>query len=211
MKKIIALLLVAVMCFSLTACGGDKETSNNREPQTNSSETQQETDKVEENNEATINIAGTWVSNAGTLTINEDGTGKLDTFFEDDFTWEVKDNALITMGEDGGFTYEVIVENETISILEPLNGWKFVSEETYKNEIAFLVGTWKDDETTLTISDDGTGHYVGKEGDFDITWKLDESILRVYFEEDTFWELDVIKDTEVVELKWSTGRSMVLE
>ncbi len=42
MKKIIALLLVAVMCFSLAACGGDNETSNNNEPQTNNSETQQE-------------------------------------------------------------------------------------------------------------------------------------------------------------------------
>lgn len=33
MKKIIALLLAVVMCFSLVACGGDKETSNNNEPQ----------------------------------------------------------------------------------------------------------------------------------------------------------------------------------
>lgn len=37
MKKIIALLLVAVMCFSLAACGGDNEASNNNEPQTNES------------------------------------------------------------------------------------------------------------------------------------------------------------------------------
>ncbi len=42
MKKSIALLLVAVMCFSLAACGGDKETSNNNEPQTNNSGSQQE-------------------------------------------------------------------------------------------------------------------------------------------------------------------------
>ena len=48
MKKIIALLLVAVMCFSLTACGGDKETSKN-------SEIQQETEVVD-----ISKLEGTW-------------------------------------------------------------------------------------------------------------------------------------------------------
>lgn len=52
MKKIIALLLVAVMCFSLAACGGDKETNNNSEPQTNNSGSQQE----ENNNSETATL-----------------------------------------------------------------------------------------------------------------------------------------------------------
>ena len=49
MKKLLALLLAAVMCFSLAACGG-KDTSSDNEPQTNQS-MQQET----ENNEAAEN------------------------------------------------------------------------------------------------------------------------------------------------------------
>ncbi len=41
MKKIFALLLAAVMCFSLAACGENKEASNDNEPQTNENGSQQ--------------------------------------------------------------------------------------------------------------------------------------------------------------------------
>lgn len=51
MKKILALLLAAVMCFSLVACGGT-DTGSNNEPQTTESGTQQENeDNAAENNE----------------------------------------------------------------------------------------------------------------------------------------------------------------
>ncbi len=49
MKKWIALLLVAIMCFSLAACGENKETSNNNEPQeetSNNNEPQEETIEI---------------------------------------------------------------------------------------------------------------------------------------------------------------------
>ena len=52
MKKILALLLAAVMCFSLVACGGT-DTGSNNELQTTESGTQQENeDNAAENNEA---------------------------------------------------------------------------------------------------------------------------------------------------------------
>ena len=80
MKKIIALLLVAVMCFSLAACGGDNEASNNNEPQTNNSETQQETadNSQEENADSAVNLVGTWeyTEANSVLVLNEDGTGE---------------------------------------------------------------------------------------------------------------------------------------
>ncbi|MCF2651217.1 hypothetical protein [Anaeromassilibacillus senegalensis] len=80
MKRLIALLLVAVMCFSLAACGGDKETSNNNEPQTNNSETQQETadNSQEENADSAVNLVGTWeyTEANSVLVLNEDGTGE---------------------------------------------------------------------------------------------------------------------------------------
>lgn len=56
MKKIIALLLVAVMCFSLAACGGDKEASNNNEPQTNNSGSQQEQSSNAKEKEIVITV-----------------------------------------------------------------------------------------------------------------------------------------------------------
>ena len=55
MKKLFALLLVAVMCFSLVACGGGNDTpttNNNNEQQTNESGSQQETD--------ISTMSGTW-------------------------------------------------------------------------------------------------------------------------------------------------------
>ena len=52
MKKLFALLLVAVMCFSLVACGGGNDTpttDNNNEQQTNESGSQQETENGDSN------------------------------------------------------------------------------------------------------------------------------------------------------------------
>ncbi len=61
MKRIFALLLAAVMCFSLVACDGDEETSSNNEPQTNettNSETEtSESDSQKETIESTDNVS----------------------------------------------------------------------------------------------------------------------------------------------------------
>lgn len=75
MKKIIALLLVAVMCFSLAACGGDKETSNNNEPQTNNSGSQQEEANSDTKTEK-FDLYQEWknVLTGSSLTFDKNGT-----------------------------------------------------------------------------------------------------------------------------------------
>ena len=79
MKKIIALLLVAVMSLSLVACGGGSE-NNNNEPQTNNSSSQQETadNSQEENADSAVNLVGTWeyAEANSVLVLNDDGTGE---------------------------------------------------------------------------------------------------------------------------------------
>ena len=56
MKKLFALFLVAVMCFSLVACGGDEESNNNNLPQTNNSSTQQEQSNNAKEKEVVITV-----------------------------------------------------------------------------------------------------------------------------------------------------------
>ncbi len=125
MKKLFALLLAAVMCFSLVACGGGNDTpnaDNNNEPQTNNSETQQETMQDETTNSeqqtkenATL-FVGVWTNGNTTLTVNEDGScnqftkegyvkGEPQTDISTDFVWEVDDNGnLLTIDEaEGGY------------------------------------------------------------------------------------------------------------
>ena len=77
MKKIIALLLVAIMCFTFVACDNSKENKDTEDI------TRKRTDKTTEA------IIGTWKSTSiYPFTFNEDKTG---TFFtggkEHDFTW----------------------------------------------------------------------------------------------------------------------------
>jgi len=58
MKKILSLLLLMAMCFSLVACGSGNETSSNNEPQADASVSQQEVaqpDAPAENNEPQTN------------------------------------------------------------------------------------------------------------------------------------------------------------
>lgn len=104
MKKILALLLVAAMCFSLGACGGDKETRNNNEPQTNDSETQQKEEnsntKTEQfNNEPQTNNSGSQHEEAN----SDDKTEKFNLYQE----WKnVLSGHSITFDKNGTVTTE---------------------------------------------------------------------------------------------------------
>lgn len=107
MKKLFALLQVAVMCFSLVACGGD----NTEETGDINNQTTNETTNNEEEN---VNFVGTWKGSCNsmedhvTMVINEDGTGTMTEGKEEsqhsrEFNWEVKDGMFITNFLEGGF------------------------------------------------------------------------------------------------------------
>ncbi len=88
MKKLLALLLAAVMCLSLAACGGT-DTGSNNEPQTIESDTQQENeDNAAENNEAAApvvqedNEQQTSEDNTPNIVEIELTTENFDTYFE---------------------------------------------------------------------------------------------------------------------------------
>ena len=127
MKKLFAMLLVAVMSFSLIACGGKKETSN-QEQQKSESSLQQTAE--EENNENAILFVGVWTDGNTILIINEDGScnkfikegyvkGEPQTDISRDYVWKVDDSGnLLTIDEvEGGYDVWVRVEeNERITL-----------------------------------------------------------------------------------------------
>ena len=95
MKKIIALLLVAVMCFSLAACGGDNEASNNNEPQTNESGSQVETEN-NDTKEEKFNLYQEWknVLTGSSLTFDKNGTVVTDAGKEYKYEYDKKLNMV---------------------------------------------------------------------------------------------------------------------
>lgn len=91
MKKLIALLLAAVMCFSLAACGGGNETSNNNEPQTNNSGSQQEETNNDTKTEK-FDLYQEWkhVLTGYSLTFDKDGTVILEDGTEYKYEYDKK-------------------------------------------------------------------------------------------------------------------------
>jgi len=106
MKKIIALLLVAVMCFSLTACGGDKEDKNE------------------------ANLVGKWTGTyrdgtAYTMILNEDGTGTLESEYgKNELQWQAgtcqlyseKEDLCINVTDDGHKEFELTIDGDTLQL-----------------------------------------------------------------------------------------------
>ncbi len=80
MKKIIALLLVSVICISLVACNNSQGKENTEEKTENNLVT-----TSEEKSKAEKAILGTWEYNGATITFNSDYTGVIiDTVPEGD-------------------------------------------------------------------------------------------------------------------------------
>ena len=109
MKKIIALLLVAVMCFSFVACNEEVH------------------DKVVG---AWINLDETFNSDPYTVTFNSDGSAKI-SISSTDFTWryDTNNNRYVLSGN-----MDLNISFETIDGIEymHLDGDKWVREEDWE-------------------------------------------------------------------------------
>lgn len=134
MKKLLALLIATIMCFSLAACGSDtnEETSGTTNQTTNettepSNTTNTQTDSIDTEDSDTINLVGTWGSDTNTLTLNEDGTGSYE--YESEvikIVWEVNGNELSLRSAEGfeadgqvvysWYRFEIITDNESIEL-----------------------------------------------------------------------------------------------
>lgn len=101
MKKIIALLLVTMMCSSLVACGNNSNvnTLTNDSTATNDNIA---TNDISENYDRSKYI-GEWHCGDTNLTINKGGVGLFGTY---DVLWEVKDGAIAITSEFlNGYSY----------------------------------------------------------------------------------------------------------
>lgn len=129
MKKILALLMVAVMCFSLAACGGDKETSNKNDKEIDIKK---------------VDVVGTWINTASTshgmkMVIEEDGTGSC-TLGEQvaELVWERIDDDTLTINTDSNeLLFEMGVSNGVVELLwqGTFSHYTMVSEQDYNNMI----------------------------------------------------------------------------
>ena len=106
MKKLISLLAlvgsIAVMASMFTGCGDNKKSGDISESSSSSGsaagsdedideETEEDDDEEEEETEAKSQLLGTWESEDGSYTFNEDGTG---TFDDKSFTYTEKNFGL---------------------------------------------------------------------------------------------------------------------
>ena len=131
MRKILALLLAVVMCFSLVACGGG-ETPNTDD--SNGVQQETETDNTVEDNEAT----------APTITFGVGDSKYADHQYLNDIfgTWEFKENfasseytmyKVLTLNEDG----TCVMDGENAN-------WKIEDSDTSENTL--YIGIYKNSE-----------------------------------------------------------------
>lgn len=116
MKKIIALLLVAVMSLSLVACDGN-------EPQTGNSGSQQEQSDNKNDKEINIkkvDVVGTWKNTSSNdhgfvMTINEDGTGTIILGEQElTITWKKTDEEIICNTAFKELTFKIQANNGVV-------------------------------------------------------------------------------------------------
>ena len=138
MKKLFALLLVAVMCFSLVACGGN-------EPQTDNSGSQQEQSDSKNDKEINIkkvDVVGTWKNTSSkdhgfVMTVNEDGTGEIALSGEQtlSITWEKTDEEMICNTGSKELTFKIRANNGIVEMSYNDGYYVVVSEQDYENTI----------------------------------------------------------------------------
>lgn len=117
MKKALSILLVLVICLSLCACGGGKDTPAAETP----------TEKTMDKND-TANYVGEWETEHFRLTITKGGVGRYENLMKPDeakeiydLNWEVKDEVLITQISFFGIENKAVLElNEDGTVLNVL-------------------------------------------------------------------------------------------
>ena len=111
MKKLLALILAAVLALSLVACGGGSGAGDDNTPSgwNNSEPT---TDELDRND--TSNYVGVWETEHYRLTINSGGVGRYEEIKETggyyDLTWEVTDEVLVTQISFFGMEHKAVLE-----------------------------------------------------------------------------------------------------
>lgn len=126
MKKILVMLLAAVMCVSFVACGGNDSPANNESAKAGN----QDSDDSSANNgdaETEIDYAkiiseesGYWLSFYGYdmgLVFCEDNSYQNATTRDELGTWELKDTTLTLTSEDGNNTYYEIKDANGVCLL----------------------------------------------------------------------------------------------
>lgn len=139
MKKIIALLLVAVMCFSLAACGGDNEASNNNDKEIDIKK---------------VDVVGTWKNTSSkdhgfVMTVNEDGTGEIALSGEQtlSITWEKTDEEMVCNTGSKELTFKIRANDGIVEMVDKDGYYIVVSEQDYTNMIEVVEITadnWQD-------------------------------------------------------------------
>ena len=164
MKKLFALLLVAVMCFSLVACGGN-------EPQTDNSGSQQEQSSNKNDKEINIkkvDVVGTWKNTSSkdhgfVMTINEDGTGTIILGEQElTITWEKTDEEIICNTGSKELTFKIRANNGVVEMSYNDGYYVVVSEQDYTNMIEVVEITadnWKDYLEIETYADPTTNDF----------------------------------------------------
>lgn len=194
MKKILALLMVAAMCFSLAACGGN-------EPQTDNSGSQQEEANSNTKTEK-FDLYQKWLNAE---------TGEYLTFGMD---------GIVALEKSGWFRFEYDEENKTVSfestnseiitlnVIAEDGSYKlsndsvcFVTADNYLSE-SVVVGKWecKEKNSILVLNADGTAELT----DFGIfTWTYDGNFLCLDGEErDWRFTYSEAEDTLKVNTGW---------
>ena len=133
MKKLIALLLVAVMCLSFVACGG--ESGNTETPP--SGENTENTDVASNPNyQILFNIICTeWVGENSTAIFNKDGTCNINGI---DYTWEIHSIVVDDVTANHGTNK---LANIIITAKDGTTDYIFPRNDTY-NKIGYYLSTY---------------------------------------------------------------------
>lgn len=137
MKKILALLLVAVMCFSLAACGGNELQTDNSGSQQEQSDNRND----KEINIKKVDVVGTWKNTSSNdhgfvMTINEDGTGTIILGEQElTITWEKTDEEIICNTGSKELTFKIRANNGVVEMSYKDGYYVVVSEQDYENTI----------------------------------------------------------------------------
>ena len=135
MKKLLALMLAAVLAFSLVACGGDSGAGDTNTPSggNNSEPTTDELDRNE-----TSNYVGVWETEHYRLILNKGGIGRYEIINDKnggyyDLTWEVKDEVLVAKNSFFGMENNSVLElsDDTLELSVIQNGFpEYIEGET---------------------------------------------------------------------------------